>query len=408
MPDVPRLRLPHPVAGSGAEAMARLAEALAPRIVAVLRGEADADNEPLGAERGVSVLTAPDEAAALEQLHRLGCTDGLPVVVPTPERVAAMALAAVADPTTSLGVMGPLGVGDDDREGGRERGHGRVRARPHADRPRRTAGAAATRVRPVRGPEHDALDDAADRRERSAGPGLRDRRWLRRPRARPSCQRLDRAGRAPLPDEHRRRSSRRVGHGAARPPRQVHDVPGRERRRIAVGAVLGGRRLRPAGLGRHGRRRRGAALGRVRRRRRRPGFPRSGSCASSPGRSPTPAPTTPSSAAVRWPSPSTPTTPPCWPGPGSAAPTSSASCTAWRRTGAATCATSTPRSPGRGDADDELAGAALARSRPGARGRRWRPLLGGVPVVVGRRPRQPDPPRADRGRPGVRRPGRRD
>ena len=49
MPDVPRLRLPHPVAGSGAEAMARLAEALAPRIVAVLRGEADADNEPLGA-----------------------------------------------------------------------------------------------------------------------------------------------------------------------------------------------------------------------------------------------------------------------------------------------------------------------------------------------------------------------
>ncbi len=57
----------------------------------------------------MSVLTAPDEAAALEQLHRLGCTDGLPVVVPTPERVARMALAAVADPTTSLGVMGPLG-----------------------------------------------------------------------------------------------------------------------------------------------------------------------------------------------------------------------------------------------------------------------------------------------------------
>ena len=44
MPDVPRLRLPHPVAGSGAGAMARLAAALAPRIVAVLRGEADADN----------------------------------------------------------------------------------------------------------------------------------------------------------------------------------------------------------------------------------------------------------------------------------------------------------------------------------------------------------------------------
>lgn len=48
MPDVPRLRLPHPVAGSGAEAMARLADVLAPRIIAVLRGEAVADDEPLG------------------------------------------------------------------------------------------------------------------------------------------------------------------------------------------------------------------------------------------------------------------------------------------------------------------------------------------------------------------------
>ena len=52
MPDVPRLRLPHPVAGSGAEAMARLAATLAPRIVAVLRGEQDADNEPLGVDGG--------------------------------------------------------------------------------------------------------------------------------------------------------------------------------------------------------------------------------------------------------------------------------------------------------------------------------------------------------------------
>jgi hypothetical protein len=50
MPDVPRLRLPHPVAGSGAAAMAELADALAPRIIAVLRGDAAADNEPVGAE----------------------------------------------------------------------------------------------------------------------------------------------------------------------------------------------------------------------------------------------------------------------------------------------------------------------------------------------------------------------
>jgi len=54
------------------------------------------------------LLHAPDEAAALEELHRLGCTDGLPVVIPTPARVERMVLAAVEDPTTSLGVMGPL------------------------------------------------------------------------------------------------------------------------------------------------------------------------------------------------------------------------------------------------------------------------------------------------------------
>ena len=39
MPEVPRVELPHPVAGSGDEAMKRFAAAIAPRILAVLRGE---------------------------------------------------------------------------------------------------------------------------------------------------------------------------------------------------------------------------------------------------------------------------------------------------------------------------------------------------------------------------------
>ena len=38
MPDIPRLRLPHPVAGSGHDAMGRIAEEYAARIVGVLRG----------------------------------------------------------------------------------------------------------------------------------------------------------------------------------------------------------------------------------------------------------------------------------------------------------------------------------------------------------------------------------
>jgi len=44
----------------------------------------------------------------LEQLHELGCTDGLPVVVPTEERVARMVLATGLDGDLVLGEMGPM------------------------------------------------------------------------------------------------------------------------------------------------------------------------------------------------------------------------------------------------------------------------------------------------------------
>ncbi|MEM9201916.1 MAG: hypothetical protein AAGC53_09655 [Actinomycetota bacterium] len=54
------------------------------------------------------LLTADDEAAALERLHELGCTDGLPVVIPTPQRVERMVLAVGHPAETALGEMGPL------------------------------------------------------------------------------------------------------------------------------------------------------------------------------------------------------------------------------------------------------------------------------------------------------------
>jgi hypothetical protein len=44
MPDIPRLRLPHPVAGSGHAAMAEVAGSIGTRVVAVLRGEVGPDN----------------------------------------------------------------------------------------------------------------------------------------------------------------------------------------------------------------------------------------------------------------------------------------------------------------------------------------------------------------------------
>ena len=57
----------------------------------------------------MTFLDARDEADALAQLHALGCTDGLPVVIPTPERVDRMVLASGLDADAVLGEMGPLG-----------------------------------------------------------------------------------------------------------------------------------------------------------------------------------------------------------------------------------------------------------------------------------------------------------
>ncbi len=54
-----------------------------------------------------TLLQARSESDALELLHSLGLTDGLPVVIPTPERVAMMVLASGLDPEIELGVMGP-------------------------------------------------------------------------------------------------------------------------------------------------------------------------------------------------------------------------------------------------------------------------------------------------------------
>jgi len=54
-------------------------------------------------------LFAESEAAALEQLHAQGLTDGLPVVIPTDERVARMVLATGQAAELTLGDMGPAG-----------------------------------------------------------------------------------------------------------------------------------------------------------------------------------------------------------------------------------------------------------------------------------------------------------
>lgn len=55
------------------------------------------------------LLSAANEAEALELLHDSGCTDGLPVVIPTADRVARLVLASGLDADIELGAMGPGG-----------------------------------------------------------------------------------------------------------------------------------------------------------------------------------------------------------------------------------------------------------------------------------------------------------
>ena len=54
-----------------------------------------------------ALLTAQDADAALEWLHANGCTDGLPVVIPSADKVARMVLASGLDSDIELGAMGP-------------------------------------------------------------------------------------------------------------------------------------------------------------------------------------------------------------------------------------------------------------------------------------------------------------
>lgn len=53
------------------------------------------------------LLHADDEAAAAELLHDLGCTDGLPVVVPTPVRVEAMRATVALDAARVVATVPP-------------------------------------------------------------------------------------------------------------------------------------------------------------------------------------------------------------------------------------------------------------------------------------------------------------
>ena len=302
----------------------------------------------------MSVLTAVDEADALEQLHRLGCTDGLPVVIPTPDRVERMVLAAVADPTTSLGVMGPLGavttiekVAINAVMAGCEPDHMpivvatlRALLRPEYDLSEaQSTTHSTTPLVVVSGPLATACGIAGG--FGALGPGHRANASIGRAvrlclmnigGAKPGVSDMALLG-------HPGKFTMCLTENVAESPWEPCSVAAGFDPLDSVVTVD---------------RRRGAALGRVRRRRRRPRLAPAAAAGRGPGdRQPRlEQRVLPHRVGRRRAQPRARRR--ARPGRAAVGPTCSASCTAWRRTAAASSASSTRRSPGRGDDDDEL------------------------------------------------------
>lgn len=96
LPDYPLLATEFPVGALTAAQLAERATRLAPAVAAALtvRGPAT----PPGADNASDSLVFADEAAALEWFFERGFTDGLPVVVPTAERVASLLATTQSNP----------------------------------------------------------------------------------------------------------------------------------------------------------------------------------------------------------------------------------------------------------------------------------------------------------------------
>ena len=81
-------------------------------------------------------LTSPnyelEEEEAVEFYYDRGWSDGLPVVPPTEEKVRAMLAGAGLEPDAQIAFIETRQASDHGREGGDQRGPGRLPARIHA------------------------------------------------------------------------------------------------------------------------------------------------------------------------------------------------------------------------------------------------------------------------------------
>lgn len=121
-PGLPAVYIPHPIVSVPHPTMRKRAEPVLGSIVQVLTGEDRGNGHGTSelhahltgaAPRAIGVraperLLVPDDPEAIdERFAREGWSDGLPIVPPTPARVAAMLAYSDLDPSTSLGLMPP-------------------------------------------------------------------------------------------------------------------------------------------------------------------------------------------------------------------------------------------------------------------------------------------------------------
>ena len=164
------------------------------------------------------MFNAVNEAEALEVLHQSGCTDGLPVVIPTRDRVDRLVLASGLDSDVDLGAMGPGGGAATVEKLA-------INAVMAGCLPDQMAVVLAA-VRAILQPAFD-LGEMQSTTHSTAplmivnGPvvrPLRHRRRLRRAGPGSPRKRIDWSRGSALHDEYRRSSPWRVRYGAARSP----------------------------------------------------------------------------------------------------------------------------------------------------------------------------------------------
>ncbi len=114
LPNLPLVRLPHPVGSIPVAALRNLADLSFGSIITALSGDRDSH----GANKGGSEQSTPrpadaellpsDPALAFKILMERGWTDGLPVIPPTPEAVEQMVAESGLQPTQLIGLIPPL------------------------------------------------------------------------------------------------------------------------------------------------------------------------------------------------------------------------------------------------------------------------------------------------------------